>query len=63
MIRRSLTGRIRSEGLALLGRWERNELTDQQLLERIQALSARQVLLQESAIGRELDRQLEENKR
>jgi hypothetical protein len=47
----------------LLGRWERNELTDQQLLERIQALSARQVLLQESAIGRELDRQLEENKR
>jgi hypothetical protein len=54
---------IRSEQLLLLGRWERNEVTDQQLLERIQAISRRQVRLQESAIARELDRQLEERER
>jgi hypothetical protein len=40
----------------LVRRWQRNELTDKQLLEAIRAI----VRLQDSAIMRELDRQCDE---
>jgi hypothetical protein len=48
--------------LVLARRWERGEITDQQLISAIQAIAVRQVPLQQSAIARELDRQLQEEK-
>jgi hypothetical protein len=49
--------------LVLARRWERGEITDQQLVSAIQAIAVRQLPLQQSAMARELDRQLEENER
>ena len=45
--------------LVLARRWERGEITDQELMSAIQATAVRQVPLQQSAIARELDRQIE----
>ena len=52
----------RAQCLALFGRWERGELTDEQLLRAVQILQVR-VRLQEGAIAQEVDRQLEKVER
>ena len=46
--------------LVLARRWERGEITDQQLISAMRAIVVRQAPLQQSAIARELDRQLQE---
>jgi hypothetical protein len=46
-----------------LGAGERGEITNQMLISAMHAIAVRQVPLQQSAIARELDRQLEENER
>jgi hypothetical protein len=53
-------GSGRGECLALFGRWERGELTDQQLLAVMRTMRARQGRFQECLIGRELDSELKE---
>jgi hypothetical protein len=52
----------RAQCLALFGRWERGELTDEQLLRAVRVLQV-QERLQEGAVAQELDRQLEEVER
>jgi len=52
----------RGERLALFGRWERGELTDEQLLRAVRVLQV-QERLHEGAVAQELDRQLEEVER
>ena len=49
--------------LVLARRWERGEITDEQLISAMHAIAVRQAPLQQSAITRELDRQLEERER
>ena len=49
--------------LALARRWERGEITDQQLISAMYAIAVRQVPLQKGAIARKLDRQLEDRER
>ena len=54
--------RGRAERLALFGRWERGELTDEQLRRAVRVRQVRE-RLQEGPVAQELDRQLEEVER
>ena len=59
----ALLNPIRSKRFALLGRWERGELTGDQLLQAMLAISAGQWRFRKYVIARELDRKLQERER